>query len=453
MDFGNSKIDTDNSVITFDTESLEIIAEKESLDNDFQELLDSRSSSILKEFRGSDEFSEKKRDLSELIYGEIAELHDDKQKYLVQCAEEYKKQWRRCSDDGDTDFISAQQKWENALKEYDVSSSVLNEKYNELEERKTSVAKTIFAGIMSVVGAISTPEDMKIDKMYGKYTQIEQQNEIEKGEISRYQAIEMSGSGPEPPTQKNNEEKFSKIPFDSKYLPFSLAADYYHDITVSCRSSELDKQEAPPVNTLDHKHCDQGFKYFDKIASSEGAFMTLPDRNFFNDVLDIKESIAIDYLQNSPTELSQNKVEELIESGNSIKKMFVVPGETFIRISGESDSGKSPYFTNFEQIKDISFIDKNGDLHLDEETFKDRFSLPESSSLDVCRIYEVRKFGTIYSSTVAESVEHYGKTKHSGGGEQYLFLNRDELINSEPEQKIQVHTYSKEDFNNLLNNR
>ena len=222
------------------------------------------------------------------------------------------------------------------------------------------------------------------------------------------------------------------------------------DETVFAETSGSEPPPDVPQNTTDHKHLSEGFKYFDDIASSKGTLITLPDRNYNGNPPETEPDYNVtNNLKEQPSSLPPEKREEIIDSGNSHREYTVDTGEIFIRIGGQFENSSSPYFTKFEQISDISFIDKDGVLHLDEDTFRDRLGLPESSKIDFCRIYETHKSGTITCSTVAETAEHWGAVKHPGGGTQYLFTNRNEFFGSEPAQTLKVQTYSREEFNEL----
>lgn len=217
--------------------------------------------------------------------------------------------------------------------------------------------------------------------------------------------------------------------------------------------AETSGSEPPPdvpQNTTDHKHLSEGFKYFDDIASSKGTLITLPDRNYNGNPPETEPDYNVtNNLKKQPSSLPPEKREEIIDSGNSHREHTVEVGEIFIRIGGQVENSSSPYFTKFDQISDISFIDKDGVLHLDEDTFRDRLGLPEGSKIEFCRVYEAHKSGTITCSTVAETAEHWGAIKHPGGGTQYQFTNRNEFFGPEPAQTLKVQTYSREEFNEL----
>lgn len=440
-------------------------------EDQFEEMLDKQRSDVLKEFRESKEFSEKKEELSQLSFGEIASLHQDKLENLAQCTDEYKELYLAGRYGSPEDVETAQQQWEEACKECDVSSIVLNEKTKELRESDKEEANNdgkesikekmsaLGAGI-GIVATLMTPVPENSEEMtalYAKFERYEQQAEREKEKYSPSSVAEpFESGGPEPkpePSSGNEGGINASFSLESGYQLFDQR-EYSPDVTVSYGSVELGAVDIPEENTLDHKHLDEGFKYFDKIASSEGDFTTLAKREFTRDsVVENKENSIIDNIQKSTTELSQRKIEEVIDSGNLIQEVSVEPGEKFIRIGGETDSGTSPYFTKMEEISDISFFDENGNFHLDTETYRERSGLPETSNTEICRVYEARDSGTVYSSVVAETAEHWGAVKHAGGGTQFLILNRNELLGSEPVQKLQIYAHSKEEFNDLSNKR
>ena len=467
MDFDSTKNNTENlntsdrtdfSKVVFDNVSspFEKIAETEALEKDFEKMLDSRRLEVLKDYRDSDEFSEKKKDLSDFVFGEVAELHIDKQEYLAECTDEYKKEWINSKDDSDADLTDVQQKWENALKDCDVCSAVLEEKREDQEEKKeSSFGKTAAAVALSLLTTFSTPEHMESAGAWADAKGIEEEQKDGENKNSLFEEKKIADGGPNPEPEKNSMEINGDVSYAADYQLFDQPTDYSQNVSVTYDASSIEEQQEKTEfsNTPDHKHLDRGYDYFDKIASSNGEFITMPSREFSNDEsLKSQENPTLDNMKNAPTELSDEKIDEIIASGDSVEKREVQPGEKFIRIGGETDSGTSPYFTNSEQIKDISFVDDNGELHLDEDSFRERFGVPENSSLEVCRVYETVKDGTIYSSTVAETVEHWGAVKHHGGGEQYLILNRDHLIDPEPE-KLKVHTHSTEEFEKLLNDK
>ena len=198
--------------------SAEGLSETEASEKKFDEKLDARGTEVLKEFRGSEEFSAKKEELSQLCFGEVATLYDDKLDYLSQCTEKYKELSLSRGEVPQEKLDSAQQKWEEALKEYDVHSAVLGEKNKETEEIKPSVTRTIAAAVFGVVGAIATPEELKEHKAYEKYIQIEQANKIEAEKGSRLPDLEIAGSSPEPPSPDNEEDGVSlSYDFETMY--------------------------------------------------------------------------------------------------------------------------------------------------------------------------------------------------------------------------------------------
>ena len=96
-----------------------------------------------------------------------------------------------------------------------------------------------------------------------------------------------------------------------------------------------------------------------------------------------------------------------------------------------------------ESIEDIACHDQNGTVFLNEDRFRDRFSLPESSKLEQCEIYTAKDDFAAYASKVAPSSEFWGGVNHFGGGEQILIADRSHL---EKRDSLQVILCSDEEF-------
>ena len=69
--------DTEGIKVNFDGKnfSVEGLGETDPREEQFSEMLDTRKSEVLQEFRESEEFAEKKEELSRLDFGEVASLH------------------------------------------------------------------------------------------------------------------------------------------------------------------------------------------------------------------------------------------------------------------------------------------------------------------------------------------------------------------------------------------
>ena len=142
----------------------------------FSEMLASRSSDVIKEFRASGEFKEKKDELSQLCFGEVASLHEDKLVHLEQCTEEYKEQYLAGQPVSPEAMKNAQQAWEDALKEYDVSSALLGEKQkeltnNEAAEEKSSLFSKLGAAA-GIAGILTSPAPEDIESKIALFEKI-----------------------------------------------------------------------------------------------------------------------------------------------------------------------------------------------------------------------------------------------------------------------------------------
>ena len=160
MDFDGVKTQADQRQNTSDESCVKVnfdgrecfsdgIFEAEQREVLFSEMLASRSSDVVKEFRASREFTEKKDELSRLCFGEVASLHEDKLAHLDKCTEEYKEQYLAGQTVSPDDMKNVQQLWDDALKEYDVSSAVLEEKQKELTVNGPAEKESFFAIISS----------------------------------------------------------------------------------------------------------------------------------------------------------------------------------------------------------------------------------------------------------------------------------------------------------------
>ena len=91
-------------------------------------------------------------------------------------------------------------------------------------------------------------------------------------------------------------------------------------------------------------------------------------------------------------------------------------------------------FTKQEEIAAVAFQSSDGSLHINETKFREKFSLPQNSKLEQCQIFEANKDFMAYSSEIAPSAECFEAIKHSGGAEQTIILDRDNLtlVNSMP---------------------
>lgn len=207
--------DTEGIKVNFDGKnfSVEGLGETDPREERFSEMLDTRKSEVLQEFRESEEFAEKKEELSRLDFGEVASLHEDKIKYLDQCTEEYKEQYLAGESVSPEDMEAAQQTWEEALKEYAVNSAVLGEKQKEGHEQKeeTWVDKVKdVAGKAGAVWGIATtlsagaPESTEdVAALFGKYMSKETkpgiERSVEEGNELAAAEADVISAGPEPP--------------------------------------------------------------------------------------------------------------------------------------------------------------------------------------------------------------------------------------------------------------
>ena len=216
--------------VCFDGKECSLESGETDQQEEFFEMLASRSSDVIKEFRASGEFTEKKDELSQLCFGEVASLHEDKLAHLDQCTKEYKEQYLAGQYVPPEDMENAQQVWEDALKEYDVSSAVLNEKQKELTnnepaEKESSLFSTLgtAAGIAGVLISPAPEEIESMTALFGKYmfyenkAGIERTMEEDKVRSAVDDAVVCDG-GPEPPAPA---EDLGRI-----QASFSLDSDY-----------------------------------------------------------------------------------------------------------------------------------------------------------------------------------------------------------------------------------
>lgn len=147
--------------------------------------------------------------------------------------------------------------------------------------------------------------------------------------------------------------------------------------------------------------------------------------------------------------LASKAADEQYASGNNHERIHVKEGEQFVRITAQDDRGTSPYFTKESELKDISCRDRNGRLHLNEDAYRERFSIPSSSRLEKCEIYTAKKNFVADRSEVAPSTENFGHTNHNGGGTQYLIVNREENLGRHPDLVRGVKCYDNRRFEDV----
>lgn len=117
----------------------------------------------------------------------------------------------------------------------------------------------------------------------------------------------------------------------------------------------------------------------------------------------------------------------IIDSGDNFKVQDVKHGDIFVRICADNDQGVSPFFTKQEEIAEVAFQSPDGSLHINDAKFREKFSLPQTSKLEQCQIFEANKDFRAYCSEISPSVECFEAIKHSGGAEQTIILDRDNL--------------------------
>lgn len=241
MDFDGVKTQADQRQNTSDESCVKVnfdgrecfsdgIFEAEQREVLFSEMLASRSSDVVKEFRASREFTEKKDELSRLCFGEVASLHEDKLAHLDKCTEEYKEQYLAGQTVSPDDMKNVQQLWDDALKEYDVSSAVLEEKQKELTvngpaEKESSLLSKFgsAAGIAAILTSPVPENTESIAALFGKYMFYENKAGVERAmeEGQCRSAVDdtvVCDSGPESSAPAED--------FGSIQASFSLDSDY-----------------------------------------------------------------------------------------------------------------------------------------------------------------------------------------------------------------------------------
>ena len=179
-------------------------------------------------------------------------------------------------------------------------------------------------------------------------------------------------------------------------------------------------------------------------TSSFSADFNPPAEGIKNELVNsIEKSGTVPAPLNDREGVMEGFAEQMIRSGENIQKREVSEGESFVRICANEDSGRSPYFTTMKAIEDIAYQDRDGVMFLNEDRFRDRFSVPESSKLEQCEIYKAKEDFPAYSSTVASSSELWNQVRHSGGGEQILIADRSHL---EKKDSLQIILCSDEEF-------
>lgn len=151
-------------------------------------------------------------------------------------------------------------------------------------------------------------------------------------------------------------------------------------------------------------------------------------------------------VENDREENAAKQAESQLASGNNHEIVDVKEGDQFIRMTSKDDRGTSAYFTKESEIKDISYRDNKGQLHIDEDAYRNRFAIPSESKLERCETYTAKKDFKTQKSEVAGSTEHFGRTNHGGGGTQYIIPDRKDKLGEHPDSVCDVKCHDSERF-------
>lgn len=309
-------------------------------------------------------------------------------------------------------------------------------------EEKDNPWKTVGITVAAAAACISAVNPENVERLstitgqtelLGRYEILEN----EKRKRVTMADAEQQSSGNEPPDLDalNEIMKVNGVTVSYSEKPVAVSSELSTSTPSSDEASEKVIQQAGfntiPFHKFESEHNTEHADH--SMVASEIKSEMHRESEKYMDELTADAPYSTDYVKAQGEKFFANS-DAIIDSGDNFKEQDVKQGDTFVRICADNDRGLSPFFTKQEEIAEVSFQSSDGSLHINEAKFREKFSLPQNSKLEQCQIFEANKDFMAYSSEIAPSTECFETIKHSGGAEQTIILDRDNLtlVNSIP---------------------